>query len=309
MVAIQNRGCRVFIVTPWIFSMSGWWHIMRGYLSRWQRMMCAVLGVVILAGCDHEPLVHNLTEREANRLVTHLHAEGLEVTKVARPDGRYALEASPERALAALRYIEDNRLVRDSSAANTEPAGLGSSKEDRRFRAERALSRSIEATLDSIPGVLESRVHLNVPTDDALFGGGSAARSKSTASVLIVAAHDANVPLEDIATLVGGAAGIPPSDVAVVFRVVSPRRIDSATEAFAPAVTATAGGQIKEFLTPYLRGAGWEIGISLVILGFGLVRFGLRPRRKTVRRLTASEAVGSSAIGDGAGVGTAGRVA
>lgn len=244
-----------------------------------------MLAALVLSGCDHEPLVHNLTEREANRLLTQLHAEGVEATKTVRPDGRYAVEAPPERVRAALRFIEENRLVRDSSAEKLEPAGLGSSKEDRRFRAERALSRSIEATLDSIPDVLESRVHLNIPADDGLFGNG-APRAKATASVLIVASGRADVPLNDIATLVGGAAGIPPSDVAVVFRVVTASHPD---EPMVPSVASSppeVGTDIVARMLAMARGAGWEIALSLVILGVGLIRLGTRRRTKKARRVT-----------------------
>jgi len=62
-------------------------------------------------------------------------------------------------------------------------------------------------------------------------------------------------------------------------------------------------------LKRYIRSTGWEVGVSLVILGVGLLRFGFRPRRKKARRLRTSSEVASGGVSEHDVPATAGRVA
>ena len=57
-----------------------------------QRISLLPLAAMLLLGaCSPEPIVHDLSEREANRLVTRLSAEQIEAAKILQPDGRYAI--------------------------------------------------------------------------------------------------------------------------------------------------------------------------------------------------------------------------
>jgi type III secretion protein J len=81
------------------------------------------------------------------------------------------------------------------------------------------LSGDLERTLGGIEGVLSARVHLNVPARDGIAADATRPVAKSTASVLVE--HRGTTPPltgESVQRLVaGGAPGLLPADVAVVF--------------------------------------------------------------------------------------------
>ena len=237
------------------------------------------MSALILLGCGRDPLVHDLSERGANRIVTHLHSEGFDAVKRVQPDGRYAVEIEPHEVPNALRYLEETRLLRERRDPPIEGASLTATREDKRFRVERAMSREIEDTLDTMPGVLESRVHLNLPPVDPLFGqkGGE----RGSGSVLLVADHREAIEAAEVATLVAGAAGIAPGSVAVVVRKTSdlrpsepPRTEDAPTDnrASIESIGSFAGGLLRN--VP--RAVRWEIALALGVIGSVLVVFGAR---------------------------------
>jgi type III secretory pathway lipoprotein EscJ len=63
-------------------------------------------------------------------------------------------------------------------------------------------------------GVLEARVHLNLPENDPLFG--TRKESSGSGSVLLVTDSDFSAKDEEVAALVSGAAGIPAAKVSVL---------------------------------------------------------------------------------------------
>jgi type III secretory pathway lipoprotein EscJ len=73
---------------------------------------------------------------------------------------------------------------------------------------------SIEDSIGTVSGVLEARVHLNLPETDPLFG--TRKESIGSGSVLLIVDTQYGSKDEEIAALVAGAAGIPAAKVTVL---------------------------------------------------------------------------------------------
>ena len=109
--------------------------------------------------------------------------------------------------LPALSFLSVNRVLRENRSPFPGSSSLYANRDDQRFLFERKLSAEIEATLVTVSGILEARVHLNLPPIDPLFGKEIGGRQGS-ASVLLVIQPEAAVERDAIAALVAGAAGI-----------------------------------------------------------------------------------------------------
>jgi type III secretion protein J len=160
-----------------------------------------------MAGCD-EQIIHDLSERDANRIMSHLSASHLEADKVPQADGRWAISVARADMVPALRHLDAQRLLisRDSAALSSSRGSIVPSREEQWFRYERSVSLSIEESIKALPGVLDARVHVNIPDQDPLFG--SRENKKGSGSVLVVVDDRFKSSEDDIAALVGGAAGL-----------------------------------------------------------------------------------------------------
>lgn len=165
-------------------------------------------------GCKDE-LIHNLSETDANRVITALHDQEIEVSKVAQPDGRWSIEVASSDSIRALKLLNQTRLIKGTETVSRERASVISSREDQRFQFERSLSEEIERTVSNLPGALEVRVHLNMPLVDPLFGQ-KLSKDEGSGSVLLIAEHDSQIQKEEVASLVSGASGIPAEKISVL---------------------------------------------------------------------------------------------
>lgn len=174
-------------------------------------LVCLVASTL---GCD-EQIVHDLSEHDANRVVSRLSSAALQAHKVRQSDGRWAIEVSSDAIVPALAFLESNRVLiaRGTSSAPSK-GGIVPSRQEQWFRYERAMALSIEESLGAIAGVLEARVHLNLPETDPLFG--TSPQGNTSGSVLLLIDSHYAASNEEIASLVGGAAGIPVSQVTVL---------------------------------------------------------------------------------------------
>jgi type III secretory pathway lipoprotein EscJ len=212
---------------------------------------------------------------------------GIESEKVKQADGSWALAVDSASSVPALRAVSDARLLRNEDAAPLEKSSLMSSREDQRFRFERALARELEQTLNNVPAVLESRVHLNLPMVDPLFGQ-KMDSSPGSASVLLVVTSDA-VSRTDVASIVAGASGIPFKDISIMVSVSEPKpRQAAALPPFAPSASPELSQSGILPVTPRSevawyeqhRGMALQVAASLVIAGVGLALYLLRRKRK-----------------------------
>jgi len=241
-----------------------------------------------LVGCQ-EQLIHHLSEGEANRLITQLADVGIVSEKVKQADGSWAIAVDSADTVTALRAVSDSRLLRDLQEVPPDKGSLMSSREDQRFRYERALSRELQATLNNIPHVLESRVHLNLPMVDPLFGQ-KLDSSPGSASVLLVVNED-SVSRQDVAAVLAGASGIPFKDISIMVSVTKQRGVDvPRQEVPVPVGKEERAGPVslqeqlpkREDVPWYLRHKEilFQVAASLIIVGIATALYLFRRGRK-----------------------------
>lgn len=175
----------------------------------------------MLAGC-REAILHDLSEREANRVLTALDDVRLGGRKERQPDGRWAISVRSQDQLQALAAVEQTPGIRERAVLQEEGASLLSPREYQRFSLERRLSRELEETLITLRGVVEARVHLNLPLVEAGFAR-AMSRAPVSAGVVLVVDPSAHIEREMVEKVVAGASGVTPAAVSVLL-VQAPRR-------------------------------------------------------------------------------------
>lgn len=177
----------------------------------------------LLAGCAGEPLLHDLGEREANAVLVALDEGGVAAEK-ARQEGR---AGTWEVRVAAGDVARAHRLLAARELPRTRPAGLGEvfgqggvvpTPVEEHARWLHALAGELAASVESIDGVLEARVHLALPAEEPLRTG---PRPAPRAAVLVKCRPAACGPLRALegglrALVAGGAEGLTAEAVAVV---------------------------------------------------------------------------------------------
>lgn len=179
--------------------------------------------MVLLAaatGCS-VPVAAGLDEGDANRVVVALDQSGVDAAKEADPtaEGKFRVVVSRDDASRALTAMHDEQLPRTRSRGLLDAADRGQlvpSQAAEHAQLVVGMAGELERTLGTIDGVLAARVHLNLPPRDALRDG---PQPKATASVLVEHRGTTSpLALEAVQRLVaGGAPGLSPADVAVVF--------------------------------------------------------------------------------------------
>ncbi|RMD86887.1 MAG: hypothetical protein D6808_02400 [Candidatus Dadabacteria bacterium] len=250
-----------------------------GWVNRflfWAIIFCALISA---AGCK-ESILHNLSESEANRLMTELYNGGIKADKALEPDGKWSIKVESSDVLKAIDFIDKRRLVRSGDSSLPKKSSVISSRQDQRFRFERALSGEIEKTLDSIDGVFESRVHLNLPPVDPIFGR-RLGQEHGSASVLLIVASGFGVDERKIKELVAGAAGIDVSKVLVLITSSGGNTVETA-----PVVATVVPKQRDTGFAEILNSAYFQIPASILILACGAFVVVKRKKKdKLVERL------------------------
>ena len=192
-----------------------------------RNFILALACVVVFSGC-RERILHDLDELEANRLLAELYKVEASPMKVQQADGKWSISVAAEDTQRAMQHLYESRLLRETRPPLPQAQSMIPSREEQRFQFERALSREIEYTLTNVEGVLQARVHLNLPARDPFLGQSLSGEEKGSASVLIVATSSFDMPGPEITKLVAGASGIASQAVAVMIsrsdeRPASPR--------------------------------------------------------------------------------------
>lgn len=184
-------------------------------VNRAKGVLLAIFLATFLTGCD-ETILHDLTEQDANRVLSRLSSGNLRAKKVIQSDGRWSISVSKDSVVPSLNFLDSTRVLspRQAGAGAGNKSGFVPSREEQRFRYERAVAISIEESLAAMRGVLEARVHLNLPESDPLFG--TRKENLGSGSVLLVTDSSLSAKDDEIAALVSGAAGIPAGKVSVL---------------------------------------------------------------------------------------------
>ena len=240
-----------------------------------------LLAILLLATACREPLMHNLKEVEANTIVMHLHAAGVTAQKESQPDGKWSIVVAQTDVVRAMQTLNERRLLRKAPPNNNKSSSMLASREEQKLQFERTLSSEMEYTLTTMPGVLDARVHLNLPERDPLLGEVLDTQSSASASVLLVHEDGAKVDELDVRRLVSGASGIPVDKIAVLNSVANMQHL-------VPSQVAPIAGSVSQSaLTGYL-GNSYQLYLSIVITIGALIYLAFVLRRMQTRKKLSS---------------------
>jgi len=178
-----------------------------------------LLLVVLCVGCA-VPVASNLDEEESSRIVVALTKSGIDGTKEPDPvgEGKWRVTVAHDDVPSALGVMKDERLPRTEPGGVLDSVSKGSlvpSEAAEHAQLVAGMAGELERSLESIDGVLNVRVHLNLPVAP---GSREAPATKSSASVLLE--HQGSTPpltSDAVQRLVaGGCPALTPADVTVV---------------------------------------------------------------------------------------------
>jgi len=121
-----------------------------------------------LAGCDTE-LYSNLTEREANEMLSVLAKNGILVTKAFTKKREFVLTVDQSNMADAIQVLNNLGYPRDTytdMGTVFQKDGLISSPLEERARYVYAVSQDLSDTLSRVDGVIDAKVHVVLPETD-----------------------------------------------------------------------------------------------------------------------------------------------
>lgn len=182
-------------------------------LKRQTSFILAIWVIAALSGCK-EQIVHDLSEAEAIKIISTLGDVSINAERVKQADSQWALAVPSTQSWRAVKYLTAMRMLPDRAALAKEKLSVIAGRDQQRFHLERSISRELQNTLSSVPGVLEAKVHINLPVRDPIFGQ-ALVSLKGSASVLLLV-RGGSFSRKDIAALVAGAAGVAPDEVSIM---------------------------------------------------------------------------------------------
>jgi len=170
--------------------------------------------LLLLTSCK-EAVVHDLSEQEANKILSALVVDGLMAEKARQSNGKWSIKVDSKEVLRAVQLIDSRRLIRIEPKNTRDSSSLLVSKDEEKRKHELALAQDLEFTIRDIPNVIGARVHVNLPSFDPIWGKTKNSDTGS-ASILVIYRVGAAISQDQIATLVAGASGIKREQVSVV---------------------------------------------------------------------------------------------
>jgi type III secretion protein J len=130
------------------------------------RAVAATLALLLLAACSKQEVYSGLTEVEANEITATLLSNGIRASKTTMGDKGSSVSVDQDQFLLAIKILRDAGLPRQAKedlGVIFKKSGITSTPFEERVRFTYGLSQEIEKTLNSIDGVVVSRVHLVLP--------------------------------------------------------------------------------------------------------------------------------------------------
>jgi len=177
---------------------------------------------LLMAGCD-SVLYENLTQREANKIVSALRQSNIHADRNEIENDLFSVTVAEADFADAITILEQHGLPHerlDSMADVFNADGLISTPLQERARLAYALSQELTRSLTGIDGITDARVHLTLSRERPLTDE----RIPATASVLLNHAADFNIDeiIPDVKLLV--AKGVPDLSYRKVSVVTVPQR-------------------------------------------------------------------------------------
>ena len=181
-----------------------------------QRVLLA--GILLsLAACSEQALYSDLSEQEANEMISELSLAGIGASKQKLKGNRFSVSTGPDEFAPAVQLLKSRGLPRqsyDTIGEVFDDSKFVSSPLEERARLNYALSQELASTLSRIDGVILARVHLAVPPKNDIDD----TRKPASASVFVK--HRAGVDLmgsvaQIKALVVNGIENLPYENVTV----------------------------------------------------------------------------------------------
>lgn len=229
--------------------------------------MIVSLACLVLAGCRQETLYVDLTQTEANEMISLMYASGLPAEKLVDKDGSYSITTSREAFAPAMALLQANGLPHEQfeSMGNVfKKEGFVSSSLEERARLNFALSQEISRTVSSIDGVIMARVHLVIPERERLKEN----RQPASASVFIkhrpeIDPSEATGKIKSL--VINGVENLPYENVTVAFFEARPYEPSASSPAPPGADGPPKGALAAAFATP---GPTW-LALPLILCALG----------------------------------------
>lgn len=182
------------------------------------KLIIVLLLALMLAACGKEELHGDLVENQANDMTSVLLNAGIDAEKKPGEKGKFAVYVNQSDFARAVEILRANGLPREEYASLCtvfQKGTYNSSKEEEHARFICALQQELTNTISQIDGVVEARVHLNIPMKDTLMQD----TTPPSASVLVKyrPGFDLSSKTGQIKTLVqNGVAGLAPDNISVM---------------------------------------------------------------------------------------------
>ncbi|WP_269765918.1 type III secretion system inner membrane ring lipoprotein SctJ [Burkholderia ubonensis] len=121
---------------------------------------------MFLAGCGQAALFDQISESDANEMLSVLGRAGIAAQKSQRSADGWRLQVAPSDVSLALEMLNSAGLPRERYKSIGElfpKEGLVSTPVEEHMRAIYAISQELSRTISAIDGVITTRVHLNIP--------------------------------------------------------------------------------------------------------------------------------------------------
>lgn len=209
----------------------------------------------LLAGCSMQ-LHQDLSEPEANMIISALKVSGIDASKQPMKDKKWAVTVAESDFAPAVLILRDHNLPPapfNGLGQVFKREGMLATPTEERARLMHAVSEELMRTIRSFDGVVDARVHVVVPSTEALIDKVQPA----SASVLVKTLPDFELKdaVTDIRALVVNAVeGLDPGRVSIVLVPVDVRRQLKMAPATSDATQLYAAGFAGMALTALLIG-------------------------------------------------------
>ncbi|MGT0193837.1 type III secretion system inner membrane ring lipoprotein SctJ [Burkholderia pyrrocinia] len=121
---------------------------------------------LFLAGCGQAALFDQISESDANEMLSVLGRAGIAAKKSQRSADGWRVQVAPSEVSLALEMLNSAGLPRERYKSIGElfpKEGFVSTPVEEHMRAIFAISQELSRTISAIDGVITARVHLNIP--------------------------------------------------------------------------------------------------------------------------------------------------
>jgi type III secretion protein J len=236
-----------------------------------QRLACVALAALLAACGASEMLLRDLTERDANEIVSVLYTSSIEAKKVPDAKGKtysvQVLSSDLPRAVAVLRALGLPKSPRTNLNEVFRSTGFAPTPFEERVRYLFGLAQEVERTISLMEGVLQTRVHVVTPDGSSKLV--DLQQSKASVFVSYDDRYDIEALVPRIRKLVSDSIeGLSPSRVEIL---AIPSRVDlkSVTEV---AIQRVLGVRVHK------NDVAWLMIEVAVVLGLLLVSVAMQVR-------------------------------